>query len=81
MGSSSNAVINVCVTSLPLVSLLSMFQANSFAKMPSAVKFTSRGEHPVSTEETISTDGFGWTDTNCEVDAEHSGVVTTRETL
>jgi hypothetical protein len=65
----------------PMPSAVPKFQSNVLAKTPSAERVTSNGEQPVLTEDVMSTVGLGCTETNCEVDAVHSGVVTTNETL
>ena len=81
MGFSSKAVVNTCAISSPDAIVVPKFQSNVLAKTPSAERVTSNGEQPVSTEEVMPTVGLGCTETNCEVDAVHSGVVTTNETL
>ena len=81
MGFSSKAVVNTWAISSPDAIAVPKFQSNVLAKTPSAERFTSNGEQPVSTEEVMPTVGLGCTETSCEVDAVHSGVVTTNETL
>ena len=81
MGFSPKAVVNTCAISSPDAMAVPKSQSNVLAKTPSAERVTSNGEQPVSTEETMPTVGLGCTETNCEVDAVHSGVVTTNETL